>query len=538
MTQDIPTGAAAEPTEEQIKAGLKAAGYYDRPQSRKDLTAAYMAMVAAHQAATAVCVPAGWLPLTPEPLTAEALRKAMARVWNLGQTYWHQADSESYAQNRRSDDTRQKYLAFVEETVAALAHPAATAVCAEPLAWLFQHDETGRMVFCPNDGVNTLASFVANNPRLIYVAALGPIASPAASTAGAAPDLMLNGMTEEETSRTASVAGLGVSAPSSPPGSLSQAPTIPDAAGGVQSVWPTARDVVRPEDMGQAQLRVMLDGDNDVIVDLWEPGKASVSAEFCNPGACGGGRSRKTRMALIALMKAIEEDNASNPIAKDAGMNTDARGIKPEGRVSEGPSAEHAEPGPLADAPKEEAERQEGVPAEAPHGEVVGTWMGDGAFYAVVATHPTPAQAAPQAETQRCPNCDDTGDVHSIDGEWRGICHCPAGQALRAPQTAERNLGNVEHAMTLASTFAGSVAMSDRTLTDQHRRELRDFLLEHMRGAAPQATAGVAPTPTDEQLAAAGAAWFAGISDGLGTHGSCEAMRRAISATRADRSPE
>lgn len=34
---------------------------------------------------------------------------------------------------------------------------------------------------------------------------------------------------------------------------------------------------------------------------------------------------------------------------------------------------------------------------------------------------------APQAEPKRCPYCDDTGDVHSIDGEWRGTCECPAG---------------------------------------------------------------------------------------------------------------
>lgn len=27
----------------------------------------------------------------------------------------------------------------------------------------------------------------------------------------------------------------------------------------------------------------------------------------------------------------------------------------------------------------------------------------------------------------RCPGCDGTGDVHRIDGEWLGTCHCPAG---------------------------------------------------------------------------------------------------------------
>ena len=40
------------------------------------------------------------------------------------------------------------------------------------------------------------------------------------------------------------------------------------------------------------------------------------------------------------------------------------------------------------------------------------------------------ADNAPQAE--RCPHCDDTGDVNSIIGEWRGYCHCPAVRALAA----------------------------------------------------------------------------------------------------------
>jgi len=28
----------------------------------------------------------------------------------------------------------------------------------------------------------------------------------------------------------------------------------------------------------------------------------------------------------------------------------------------------------------------------------------------------------------RCPYCDGTGDVHGIDGEWRGVCTCSAGK--------------------------------------------------------------------------------------------------------------
>ena len=48
--------------------------------------------------------------------------------------------------------------------------------------------------------------------------------------------------------------------------------------------------------------------------------------------------------------------------------------------------------------------------------------------------------AAAPPVAQRCPNCDDTGDVHTIDGQWRGTCHCPAGQAINARQAqpAER----------------------------------------------------------------------------------------------------
>lgn len=39
-------------------------------------------------------------------------------------------------------------------------------------------------------------------------------------------------------------------------------------------------------------------------------------------------------------------------------------------------------------------------------------------------------------EQRRCEYCDDTGDVHSIDGEWRGICVCPAGAAISKAQGA------------------------------------------------------------------------------------------------------
>lgn len=42
------------------------------------------------------------------------------------------------------------------------------------------------------------------------------------------------------------------------------------------------------------------------------------------------------------------------------------------------------------------------------------------------------------ADERRCEYCDGTGDVHSIDGEWRGTCICPAGRALAASNIDER----------------------------------------------------------------------------------------------------
>ncbi|OZI61589.1 hypothetical protein [Bordetella genomosp. 11] len=50
----------------------------------------------------------------------ETVLKAMNRAWHLGQTYWQQADSESYSQNRKSDDTRAKFLALVDEVATLL----------------------------------------------------------------------------------------------------------------------------------------------------------------------------------------------------------------------------------------------------------------------------------------------------------------------------------------------------------------------------------------------------------------------------------
>jgi len=53
------------------------------------------------------------------PLDRDALAKAMSRAFSLGQTYWQQADSESYSQNAKSGETSAKFLALTAETVAA-----------------------------------------------------------------------------------------------------------------------------------------------------------------------------------------------------------------------------------------------------------------------------------------------------------------------------------------------------------------------------------------------------------------------------------
>ena len=75
--------------------------------------------------------------------------------------------------------------------------------------------------------------------------------------------------------------------------------------------WPNGTAAGRQEDMGQGNLRLVLDSDNDVCVTVWD-GTKSATVEFCNGGG-GGGRSMRTRMALIQLMCAIEADNAERP---------------------------------------------------------------------------------------------------------------------------------------------------------------------------------------------------------------------------------
>jgi hypothetical protein len=51
----------------------------------------------------------------------DTIFKAMRTAWQLGQTYWRQADSDFTSDHRRSDETQRKYDALVQETIAALS---------------------------------------------------------------------------------------------------------------------------------------------------------------------------------------------------------------------------------------------------------------------------------------------------------------------------------------------------------------------------------------------------------------------------------
>jgi len=80
--------------------------------------------------------------------------------------------------------------------------------------------------------------------------------------------------------------------------------------------------VCRTEDMGtEKRLKVQRDGDGDIIVSIVTGRGMAIynsqddqfaSVEFCTPGS-GGGKSHKTWEALIALIRAMEEDEEASP---------------------------------------------------------------------------------------------------------------------------------------------------------------------------------------------------------------------------------
>jgi len=67
---------------------------------------------------------------------SEAISKALKTAFELGKTYWMQADSQSFAEQRRSDETVAKFRALESSTLQALQS-------GEPVAWHISKDPDG-----------------------------------------------------------------------------------------------------------------------------------------------------------------------------------------------------------------------------------------------------------------------------------------------------------------------------------------------------------------------------------------------------------
>ena len=65
---------------------------------------------------------------------ADAVSKALRRAWQLGQTYWQQADSDSYKQHALSEQTQAVFMDLVTETHATMAQAGAM-IAAERERW-------------------------------------------------------------------------------------------------------------------------------------------------------------------------------------------------------------------------------------------------------------------------------------------------------------------------------------------------------------------------------------------------------------------
>ena len=82
--------------------------------------------------------------MTQVLIDRDTLEKALKLAFNLGQTYWEQADSDYVSQQNKSNGTREKFNQLITDTCAALA-------IAEPAGW--QKIETapeGTMILCAN----------------------------------------------------------------------------------------------------------------------------------------------------------------------------------------------------------------------------------------------------------------------------------------------------------------------------------------------------------------------------------------------------
>lgn len=97
--------------------------------------------------------PIGWLPMIDAPSQPAPVVGGFDAWW------------KSFSVSAESPDTLDDRTFAEAAWSAALlsARPGGE----DPIGWVFQHDETGRTTFCPNDGVNNPDNFAANNPRFV-----------------------------------------------------------------------------------------------------------------------------------------------------------------------------------------------------------------------------------------------------------------------------------------------------------------------------------------------------------------------------------
>ena len=69
-------------------------------------------------AATPATAPAQEVGLTDEQ--ADAVSMALRRAWQLGQTYWQQADSDYISQHKKSEETQRKFEKLCDSVIAAI----------------------------------------------------------------------------------------------------------------------------------------------------------------------------------------------------------------------------------------------------------------------------------------------------------------------------------------------------------------------------------------------------------------------------------
>jgi hypothetical protein len=158
---------------------------------------------------------------------------------------------------------------------------------------------------------------------------------------------------------------------------------------------------------------------------------------------------------------------------------------------------------------------------------------------AALSTHAAPARNGGETGEKRCQYCDGTGDVHGIDGEWRGACDCGAAQVnstwndVRREAVAiagRRGLGDL---LAAVHNYGAACARAAQPPAEQAAREVseqseaqidvaRDFaglprhipvaggavydllpglcrMVEHLRRASAHPTA---PQPASAQVAA------------------------------------